>query len=102
MWQRMYHMFKMHSEEFYAHYHQRSNVESVMSMMKAKFGDVVRSKSETAMLNEVLCKIVCHNICVLINSIFELGLDLDWLLKPNLPKPTLRLVHTGRPQSPAA
>jgi hypothetical protein len=93
LWQRMFHMFKMHADEFYVHYHQRSNVESVFSMIKAKFDDVVRSKSETAMLNEVLCKIVCHNICVLISAMFELGLDLDDFLTPKVRRPNLQLIQ---------
>jgi hypothetical protein len=45
-------------------------------MIKAKFGDSVRSKTDTAMKNEVLAKIVAHNICCLISAIHELGLDL--------------------------
>ena len=73
-------MFQFHQDDFMAHYHQRSNVETVFSMIKKKFGGDVRSKTEIAMLNEVLCKIVCHNICCLISSMFELGLDLDHLL----------------------
>jgi hypothetical protein len=52
-----------------------SNVESVFSMIKAKFRDHVRSKTNVAMVNEVLCKIVCHNICCLIQESHELGID---------------------------
>jgi hypothetical protein len=44
-------------------------------MVKAKFGDAVRSKSDEGMVNEVLCKVLCHNICVLIQSIHELGIE---------------------------
>ena len=44
-------------------------------MLKAKFGDSVRSKTDTAMKNEVLVKIVCHNIVVLVSAMYELGLD---------------------------
>ena len=39
-----------------------SNVESTFSMVKAKFRDHVRSKTDMAMKNEVLCKFLCHNI----------------------------------------
>jgi len=28
-----------------------------------------------AMVNEVLCKIICHNICCLIQESLELGID---------------------------
>jgi hypothetical protein len=40
-----------------------------------KFGDSVRSKTDTAMVNEALCKVLCHNICCLIQSMFELGIE---------------------------
>ncbi len=63
LWQKMFHYFHFRREEFLAHYHKRSNVESTFSMIKAKFRDHVRSKTDVAMVNEVLCKIICHNIC---------------------------------------
>ena len=72
--EKAFHYFNLHREEFLAKYHQRSNVESTFSMIKAKFGDSVRSKTDTAMLNEVLAKIVCHNICCLISPMYELGI----------------------------
>jgi len=43
-------------------------------MIKGKFGASVRAKMPVAQVNEVLCKVLCHNICVLIQSIYELGL----------------------------
>ncbi len=42
--------------------------------LTAKFGDSVRSKTERAQINEALCKVLCHNICCLIQSMYELGL----------------------------
>ena len=48
---------------------------STFSMIKGKFGDAVRSKSEIGQLNEVLCKVLCHNLCVLIQAIHELGIE---------------------------
>ena len=44
-------------------------------MIKAKFGDSVRSKCDVAMKNEVLAKVVAHNICCLISAIYELGIE---------------------------
>jgi hypothetical protein len=44
-------------------------------MIKAKFGASVRAKTSIAQVNEVLCKVLCHNICVLIQSIYELGIE---------------------------
>jgi hypothetical protein len=57
------------------HYHLRSNVESTFSMCKRKFGDSVRSKTEVAMVNEVLCKFIRHNLCCLIQEECQLGID---------------------------
>ena len=71
----MFHYFQFKKEEYLKHYHLRSNVESTFSMVKRKFGDSVRSKTETAMVNEVLCKFVCHNLCCLIQEECELGID---------------------------
>ena len=75
LWTKMFHYFQYRREEFLSHYHKRSNVESVFSMIKAKFRDHVRSKTDVAMVNEVLCKIICHNICCLIQESYELGID---------------------------
>jgi transposase len=75
MWARMFHYFQAHREEFLSRYHQRSNVESTFSMVKRKFGDSVRSKTDVAMKNEVLAKLVCHNICCLNQEAYELGID---------------------------
>ena len=61
-------------QEFLQHYHKRSNVESTFSMMKRKFGDSLRSKSDVGQMNEILCKVIAHNLCVLIACIHELRL----------------------------
>jgi transposase len=75
LWNRMFHYFQYNRDAFLARYHQRSNVESTFSMIKAKFGDSVRSKCDTAMRNEVAAKVVCHNICCLISAMHEMGVD---------------------------
>jgi transposase len=74
-WERMYHYFQFRRTEFMRHYHKRSNVESAFSMMKRKFGDSLRSKGDTAMVNGALCKILCHNLVVLIHEMAELGIE---------------------------
>jgi transposase len=74
-WEKMYHYFQFKREEFLRHYHKRSNVESTFSMMKRKFGDSLRSKTDVAMVNETLCKVLCHNLVVLIHEMYELGID---------------------------
>jgi transposase len=72
---RMFHYYQFNRAEFMMHYHKQSNVESTFSMIKAKFGGSVRSKLPAAQVNEVLCKILCHNLCCLIQSTYELGID---------------------------
>ncbi len=74
LWDKMLCMFTLRREEFLQHYHKRSNVETVFHMIKAKFNSHVRSRTETAMKNEVLAKVLCHNICCLIQAEFEFGI----------------------------
>ena len=76
-WRRMYSYFVLHEDEFNEHYHRRSNVETTFSMVKGKFGDGVRAKSDTGQENEILLKFLCHNICVLIQEMYELGITVD-------------------------
>jgi transposase len=81
-WAKMYHYFQFRKDEFLQHYHKRSNVESTFSMMKRKFGDGLRSKTDVAMVNETLCKVLCHNLVVLIHEMYELGVDpIFWATK---------------------
>ncbi len=75
LWNRMWHFYNFNRDNFLSHYHKRSNVETAFSMIKAKFGTAVRAKTPIAQVNEVLCKILCHNICCLIQSNYELGIE---------------------------
>ena len=75
LWDKMYHYYSYNRAEFLAHYHKRSNVETVFSMIKAKFGAALRTKTPTAQTNEGLAKVLAHNIVVLIHSMYELGIN---------------------------
>jgi hypothetical protein len=44
-------------------FHKRSNVESTMWISKSKFSELIRSKIDTAIVNELLCGVLCHYIC---------------------------------------
>ena len=44
-------------------------------MIKAKFGQRLRSRTLTAQINEALCKVLCHNLCGVIQSVHELGIE---------------------------
>jgi transposase/predicted nucleic acid-binding Zn finger protein len=78
LWNKLFHYYALNQEKFLEHYHRRSNVETTFSMIKAKFGGSLRSKTRTAQINEALCKILAHNICVLNQSMFELGVKAEF------------------------
>lgn len=88
-WSRMYHYFMFNREEFLQHYHRRSNIESAFSMIKGKFGDSLRSKSDTGQVNEALAKVLCHNLCVLIHAIHALEIEPNFSAES---RPALKLV----------
>ncbi len=75
VWDRLFHFFSLNREEFGAHYHKRSNVEATFSAIKRVFGDAVRSRVRAAQVNEVLLKVLCHNIRCLVHAMHELGVD---------------------------
>jgi transposase len=82
LWDKMLNCFLSRREEYLAHYHKRSNIESIFSAIKRKFGDAVRSRTQTAMRNEVLAKLVCNNLTCVILASYELGIDpADWGMK---------------------
>lgn len=74
-WRRMWAMFLYRQEDFLAHYHKRSNVEATFSAIKRKFGASVRSKRYVAQVNEILCKILLHNLACLVHAMHELGIQ---------------------------
>ena len=84
IWNAMYRYYKDHKEDFLQHYHNRSNAESVFSMMKRKQGANLRTKNDIAQVNEIMCKCLVHNICVLIQEMFEIGIKVDF--KEVIPK----------------
>jgi len=63
IWARMYHPFMFDREAFMDHYHKRPNADSV------------RSKCDVGQINEVLAKVLCHNMCVRITATHELGVE---------------------------
>lgn len=56
-------------------YHGRSNVESTFSIIKRAFGGTLRSKDTETQTNELLMKVIAHNIVCVVHSIFELGVN---------------------------
>jgi transposase len=73
-----YKFFKEHREEFLERYHKRSNVESTFSMIKRRFGNNVKCKKEISQDNEILGKVLAHNICVLVQEIFLNKIEINF------------------------
>jgi transposase len=78
LWTRMYHFYALNRAEFLQHYHKRSNIETTFHMIKSKFGQRLRSRTLTAQINEALCKVLCHNLCCVIQSVHELGIETNF------------------------
>ena len=74
-WRRAYHFYMYHRSEFKKFYHQRSVGESMIWMTKASGGPSVRAKTKAGQYNEILLKILVHNLCVLVKSMYELGIE---------------------------
>ena len=74
VWSRHLCEFLFNQDKFLPHYHRRSNVESVMWMLKSKLGSAVRSKTPVAQMNELLAKCVAHNLTCVVQAIFSAGL----------------------------
>lgn len=84
LWKKMYHYFMYKHEEFLEHYHKRSNSETIFHMIKTKFGSDIKSKKQTAQFNELLIKVLCHNVCVVIQEISELGIRAEFKLEETI------------------
>ena len=83
LWRKMWAYYQFQRDDFLAHYHKRSNIESTNSMIKGKFGGKLWSKTDTGLINEALIKVLCHNICVLVQSIYELDIaPVFWAERP--------------------
>ncbi len=80
----MYHYFIYKHEEFLEHYHKRSNAETVFHQVKSVFRDNLRSKDKTAQINELLLKFLCHNIRVVIQEMFELGIKGEFVVEEKI------------------
>lgn len=71
VWWDSFQFFQNHPQEFFEHYHKRSNVETTFFMIKQKFGPNLVTKTFTGQKNEILLKIFCHNVVCLIHEYYE-------------------------------
>jgi len=86
-WRKMWAHFSLKSEDFLARYHRRSNVEATIGAIKALAGGAVRSKLPVARANEVLAKVLLHNLTCIVHAIEEFGIEIDLAPKLTVVKP---------------
>lgn len=77
-WDENYERAKSEDQEVRLKFHKRNRVESVNSTVKWKYEEDVLSKSPAARYNEALCKVICHNLIVLIRYRRRLGAPLNF------------------------
>ena len=47
-------------------------------MIKRKFGNTIKCKKETSQDNEILARVLAHNICVLVQELFLNQIDINF------------------------
>jgi transposase len=72
--------FLADKEAFYKKYNQRPLIESGISSLKRKWEGSVRSHLPRAIMNEILFKVLCHNIDCLIHAAAEFGLSIEHMV----------------------
>lgn len=78
LWNYMFDYCKNNKEEFDKFYHRRSNVESTFGMIKTRLGEFLKCRNFQGQKNEVLIKCLVHNICCLVQEIFESKVEIDF------------------------
>jgi transposase len=79
-WRKMWCLFQLKAEEFQRSYHRRSNVESAIGSIKARCGGLVRSRTAAAQCNEVLAKVLLHNLACVVHAIEKYGIGVSFPL----------------------
>lgn len=78
LWNKLFHFYMYHREEFLPQYHKRSNVEAAFGAMKKKFWEGIRSRTPIAQHNELLLKVLVYNIVCVIHSMYEFGIEAEF------------------------
>jgi transposase len=84
LWNRLFAFYTYNRPTFLEHYHKRSLTEATFSSVKRVLGSSVRAKSFEGQVSEIYMKVLCHNIRVLVQSIYELGIDASFWGEPPL------------------
>lgn len=80
---KMFLFFTYHREKFEAHYRKRGQIEVAFGAIKQKIGESLSSRKFTAQVNELLAKLIVHNLTMLIQAMFTIGILPDFLPPPD-------------------
>jgi transposase len=78
---RFYKQFLADPEAFLRRYCNRPLVEAGISALKRRFSEGIRSREPIARVNEILFKVLCHNVNFLIHAALEHGLNVPVMLR---------------------
>lgn len=78
IWKEMYEFFLKHTDDYLDVYHRRSNIETNFHMLKSRYGTHLYTKHFIANSNELKTRVLCHNLCVLIQEAAESGLNANF------------------------
>ncbi|MCI4356205.1 MAG: transposase [Thermoplasmata archaeon] len=98
-WKQMWHRFKSDPSAYLERYYQREIVEATFAAMKKRLGETISSRNPIAQFNELLCKVLAHNIQVLIHESFENGIPLPGISEGPGPASTSSGSHGSIAQS---
>lgn len=77
-WTNAFIKFMTQHDEFMKHYGKRNNVESTFGALKAKCGEVLKSKETTSQINELLCKVIAYNLTVLVSAMYTHDIEVKF------------------------
>lgn len=77
---RFYKLLLADRETFQKRYNSRPLIEAGISALKRRFSEGINSREPIARVNEILLKVLCHNINCLIHAVVEHGLDVPTML----------------------
>lgn len=83
LWSNLHAYYTLNRPEFLEHYHKRSLSETTFSTVKRVLGATVKATSDHGQVSEVYVKVLCHNIRMLVQSIFELNVDPKFWMPPS-------------------
>lgn len=78
LWNDSLKYFRENRYQFEQEYHQRSQSETVFSQIKTRLGEILLSKNYKSQRNELMLKLICHNVLTLIMELHRRKIAIDF------------------------